>query len=248
MPSKLTRRRFLQASLLASARLALIGVGPGCRLADSPTLSPRPSAAAVRRDDLDVVVVGAGVAGLAAARTLRDQGMRVLVLEARDRIGGRVHTVRPWGAVPLELGASWIHGLERNPVARLARNLGLDLARTDYESHALYDSSGRRQSDDARERVEIRLQRVLRASARDGGEASLQGAIDRVLASMSLSPRERLELDYALNWIVEHEHAADAADLSARYWDEGEQIVGGDRKSTRLNSSHSRASRMPSSA
>jgi monoamine oxidase len=62
-------------------------------------------------DSLDVVVIGAGVAGLSAARTLVEAGRRVVVLEARDRIGGRVWTQRlPGLAVPIELGAEFVHG------------------------------------------------------------------------------------------------------------------------------------------
>jgi monoamine oxidase len=60
---------------------------------------------------VDVVVVGAGVAGLAAADRLAGDGARVVVLEARDRIGGRVLTLRPRGVpVPIELGAEFVHG------------------------------------------------------------------------------------------------------------------------------------------
>ena len=59
----------------------------------------------------DVVVVGAGVAGLAAARELHARGLDVVILEARERIGGRVFTRRDRGtAVPIELGAEFIHG------------------------------------------------------------------------------------------------------------------------------------------
>jgi monoamine oxidase len=59
----------------------------------------------------DVVVIGAGAAGLAAARALADAGRTVIVLEARDRIGGRILTLRPPGlAVPIELGAEFVHG------------------------------------------------------------------------------------------------------------------------------------------
>jgi monoamine oxidase len=59
----------------------------------------------------DVVIVGAGVAGLAAARRLHEQGMRVLVLEARRRIGGRIFTTRDsHTSVPIELGAEFLHG------------------------------------------------------------------------------------------------------------------------------------------
>jgi len=62
----------------------------------------------------DVIVIGAGVAGLAAARDLSAAGLSVTVLEARDRIGGRVYTIRdPRVALPVELGAEFIHGLPR---------------------------------------------------------------------------------------------------------------------------------------
>jgi hypothetical protein len=58
-----------------------------------------------------VLVIGAGLAGLAASRRLSDAGMHVTVLEARDRIGGRVCTLRDPGVeIPLELGAEFVHG------------------------------------------------------------------------------------------------------------------------------------------
>jgi len=69
-----------------------------------------------------VVVVGAGVAGLAAARRLAERGVSVLVLEARDRIGGRILTVRDERLpVPVELGAEFIHG-SADEVTEIARN------------------------------------------------------------------------------------------------------------------------------
>lgn len=58
----------------------------------------------------EIVVIGAGAAGLAAARTLADAGRQVVVLEARDRIGGRVWTDHSFGPVPVERGAEYIHG------------------------------------------------------------------------------------------------------------------------------------------
>lgn len=75
--------------------------------------------------DADVVVVGAGVAGLAAARALALGGQRVVVLEARDRIGGRTWTDSSLG-VPVDLGASWIHGIDGNPLWALAPRFGID--------------------------------------------------------------------------------------------------------------------------
>src|SRR5580765_3165506 len=67
-----------------------------------------------------VLVLGAGIAGLAAARELSQLGYAVTVLEARDRIGGRC-----WTADGVDLGAHWIHSTEGNPITSLARELGL---------------------------------------------------------------------------------------------------------------------------
>ncbi len=71
-----------------------------------------------------VVVIGAGVAGLTAARSLVDRGLEVTVLEARDRIGGRTWTHDLAGA-PVDLGGSWIHGPFGNPLTPLVADLGL---------------------------------------------------------------------------------------------------------------------------
>ena len=75
-------------------------------------------------EHLDTVVVGAGISGLTAAKLLVQTGQRAVVLEARDRIGGRVHTDRA-GAHPIDRGASWIHGIHEAPVAQAAGSFGM---------------------------------------------------------------------------------------------------------------------------
>jgi monoamine oxidase len=104
--------------------------------------------------DTDVVVVGAGVAGLATARALALGGRRVVVLEARDRIGGRTWTDSALG-VPVDLGASWIHGIDGNPLWALASAFGIDTVEFTVGSFQFdgrpigwHDPAGRRLSPD----------------------------------------------------------------------------------------------------
>lgn len=84
----------------------------------------RPSGAPTGEQRADVLVVGAGIAGLTAARELVREGLEVLVLEARSRIGGRVWTRHDLAEGPLELGAEFIH-TRLNPIRTELRKLGL---------------------------------------------------------------------------------------------------------------------------
>ena len=80
--------------------------------------------------DIDVAVVGAGAAGLAAAHRLRERGISTLVLEARDRIGGRAHTVITSTGHAVDLGCGWLHSADRNPWVAIARGLGFGIDET----------------------------------------------------------------------------------------------------------------------
>ncbi|BBZ45334.1 amine oxidase [Mycobacterium parmense] len=171
-----------------------------------------------------VLVVGAGMAGLSAARSLADAGWPVRVIEARDRIGGRVCTDRGWGT-PLEMGASWIHGTTGNPLVELAGRAGAQLITTDYDGWAdlavdpvlqplTYDR-GR-----WREFVE-RARAVV-----DGG--SLAAAVGAAADREALSARDRVQLAFYVTTEIEDEYAAGAAQLSATTFDKGE-YAGGDQ-------------------
>jgi monoamine oxidase len=65
--------------------------------------------------DVDVVIVGAGSAGLAAARTLRAAGLSFKVVEAMNRIGGRAYTSSDHFGIPFDIGCAWLHAADRNP-------------------------------------------------------------------------------------------------------------------------------------
>jgi polyamine oxidase len=84
-----------------------------------------------------VIVVGAGMAGLTAANALSNAGVECLVLEARDRLGGRTHTV-DFGGLPVDLGGSWIHHPGGNPLTRLADQLGLARVSGDFREDMVF--------------------------------------------------------------------------------------------------------------
>ncbi|MGG5817456.1 flavin monoamine oxidase family protein [Falsiroseomonas sp. HW251] len=79
---------------------------------------------------VDLLVIGAGAAGIAAARAALAAGRSVRVLEARDRVGGRALTDHSLG-VPFDLGATWLHAAEQNPLVPLAPTVGVALVDSD---------------------------------------------------------------------------------------------------------------------
>ncbi|MEM7169727.1 MAG: NAD(P)/FAD-dependent oxidoreductase [Pseudomonadota bacterium] len=97
---------------------------------------------------IKVIVIGAGLSGLVAARQLQNRSAQVLILEASERIGGRVRTDMSLGA-PFEFGAGWIHGpSKKNPLRQLANHVNARLFVTDDDSLTVFDSAGRALDDD----------------------------------------------------------------------------------------------------
>lgn len=80
-------------------------------------------------DFYDVVVVGAGAAGIAAGRRLAEAGVSFVLLEARDRIGGRAHTITQ-SQFPIDLGCGWLHSADINPMVGVAEANGFHVERS----------------------------------------------------------------------------------------------------------------------
>ena len=80
--------------------------------------------------DVDVAIIGAGAAGLGAAHALKDSGLSVIVLEARDRVGGRAHTIMAAPDITFDLGCGWLHSADRNSFVAIAEQLDFEIDKT----------------------------------------------------------------------------------------------------------------------
>jgi monoamine oxidase len=190
-------------------------------------------------EHVDTVVVGAGVAGLSAARLLAAEGRRVVVLEARDRVGGRVHTARHDGLVT-DLGASWIHGITDSPVAAAADAFGMrmveftvggyqpdsrPIAHYSPDGARLSESDARRYVDDIRT-VDAALVAIVASSAPD---ASYRDVTDAAIEAQGWDAERAQRVREYLEHRSEEQYGAWIDDLAAHGLDDdaidGDEVV-----------------------
>ncbi len=210
----ISRREALVTGLGAAAGTVLAGCGV------SAGATPR------RRR---VVVVGAGLAGLGAARVLKGRGIDVVLLEARERIGGRVHTVERFGT-KIDLGASWIHDSRGNPLTEVARRAGLQTVPTDYEAVLARFAGGEPVGAGQLERVLATyesIQSSLYRRARRSPRSPLAPALQAELSRRRLSTGDREVLDWVLGVEIPLDLAAEPGALSLDGYYEGETWKGG---------------------
>lgn len=91
----------------------------------------------------NIAIIGAGISGISAAKLLSEQGKNIMVFEGRDRIGGRIWTDCNSFGTPLDLGASWIHGPDGNPISALANEVGIKRIPTS-DKYIIRGKNGRR--------------------------------------------------------------------------------------------------------
>jgi monoamine oxidase len=195
-----------------SRRDLLAGVGGIAAL----SLLPRGSRAqGSLSSNVDVAIVGAGAAGLSAARTLNAAGKSVVILEAMNRIGGRAFTESEILGVPFDWGCAWIHSADRNPFFPLAKQWGFDLAQHDDSVDRVYYGS-RRFADKEMKRVKQVRDDIVRANERaakqrDGAVSSIQ---------QIRTPEEQV----AATYIGPMDMAVDLDELAIRDYDDQAEL------------------------
>lgn len=162
---------------MRATRRGFLGVLGG--LAVTPALAGKKTvAAAPSRIEVDVVVLGAGAAGIAAARRLVASNRSVIVVEARDRIGGRVVTDTALFDRPVDLGAHWLHDVANNPLVALAQSVGF--ATEQAGENERLDMGGRFASDDETSAFEAALEAAtgaIDAAAEAGRDVAAAGVV-----------------------------------------------------------------------
>lgn len=189
-------------------------------------------------EHFDTIVIGAGVAGLSAARLLAGAGRSVVVLEARDRVGGRVTTDRSHGTT--DLGASWIHGVIGSPVAEAAAAFGMrtveftvggyqvdsrPIAYYGPDAHRLSDVEARAFADDVHA-IDAALTETIAVSAAD---ASYRDVTEAALARQSWDAERAQRVREYLEHRSEEQYGAWIEDLAAHGLDDdsidGDEVV-----------------------
>ena len=94
----------------------------------------------MRSLECDLLIIGGGLSGLALAYFLRKSALSLMIVEARDRLGGRVLTKYKEGSAPIELGATWL-GPKHASLIRLIQELGLGVFEQERGSHAIYETA-----------------------------------------------------------------------------------------------------------
>jgi len=170
-----------------------------------------------------VVVIGAGIAGLTVANALTHGGIECVVVEARDRIGGRLHTVNLAGS-PVDLGGSWIHTPGGNPMRAFADQAGVRCRSANpLPELAAFDCGEGRRLSAAEVETNIAMQLDDFPQARGrllaelGPDASAADGIEAFVAGAGLAPGPARRARQALRALVEGE-SADLAERQSLRW------------------------------
>jgi monoamine oxidase len=168
-----------------------------------------------------IIIIGAGLAGLAACQRLKQAGFEPIILEARSRIGGRV-VVDDSFAAPISCGAAWIHGVDANPMAEIGHHQHLSMPLCDFnhifhfnQQHQVIDND---LANSFEESMDHHLRQAQFYANQSESDMSLSKALHHVFDPETLSPDEYELFKNKLAFFQGY-YAADYTQISARHWD-----------------------------
>jgi monoamine oxidase len=178
-----------------------------------------------------IVVIGAGLSGLAAAQELHRRGHEVIVVEARERIGGRIWTSTQWADMPLDFGATWIHGPQGNPLTDLAEQINAKRLTTRYDRTVTYNTSGKPLSEAEKVRMENLRTQVFGALKKAQGkddDASIRQVIKPLINQFAESSEAYRFINFILSGAIEQEYSGSVERLSAHWYNSAQEFDGDD--------------------
>ena len=171
-----------------------------------------------------VLIIGAGISGLAAAKKLKDKGFTVIVLEAQEKIGGRLRTDRSMG-IAFDEGASWIHGPNGNPITKLASQAGANTYLTDDDNLAVFDNNGTAYSDAFLDSQYTQFENALKAVRSAGTKRQ---SFQTIFNSLYPTQANNRLWKYMLSAYLEFDTGGDISKLSSKYFYDDEAFPGKD--------------------
>lgn len=174
-----------------------------------------------------VLVIGAGISGLTAAKKLNEKGFGVTVLEAQEKVGGRLRTNRALG-IGFDEGASWIHGVKGNPITSLAKQSGMNTFATLDESRISYDIGGVLRGAKAYDKAEDELYIILNSMMKKGNATQ---SFETVFNNLYPEKAKDRVWKFLLSTYVTFD-TGDLNRLSSKLYNEGEEFGGAEEIAT----------------
>jgi monoamine oxidase len=183
--------------------------------------------------DLDVIIIGAGISGLGAAQELLYHGCKVTVLEARNRTGGRIYSVKQ-GETYVDLGASWIHGVgpgadsetrwknKYNPLYTITKVKNIETVKTWDDSEEASDNFYWYNSPTEpfdREKIDNLVEEINDFTEENSYDAAVSDSLDDMLKDFDHgnTAEDEINYEFTLNYIFGQEYAAETSSISAKY-------------------------------